>query len=58
MKEITKEGLEALVKNKYIFNSPRGYVDKRGYEVGFYRTKNKRYIEEKFADLSKELTSV
>lgn len=56
MKEITKEAVELLEKRKYIRNSDRGYVDKFGNVVGFYRTRNKRYIEDKYVDIAQKLS--
>lgn len=55
MKEIKKEAVELLEKKKIIRNSSRGYVDKFGNVVGFYRTRNKRYIEDKYIDIAKRL---
>lgn len=56
MKEIKKEAVELLEKKKIIHNSGRGYVDKFGNVVGFYRTRNKRYIEDKYVDIAKRLS--
>ena len=56
MKEIKKEAVELLEKKKIIRNSDRGYVDKFGNVVGFYRTRNKRYIEDKYVDIAKRLS--
>lgn len=56
MKEIKKEAVELLEKRKYIHNSGRGYIDKFGNVVGFYRTRNKRYIEDKYVDIAKRLS--
>lgn len=55
MKEIKKEAVELLEKRKIIRNSSRGYVDKFGNIIGFYRTRNKRYIEDKYVDIAKRL---
>lgn len=55
LKEIKKEAVELLEKKKIIRNSGRGYVDKFGNVVGFYRTRNKRYIEDKYVDIAKRL---
>ena len=56
MKEIKKEAVELLEKKKIIRNSGRGYVDKFGNVVGFYHTRNKRYIEDKYVDIAKRLS--
>lgn len=55
LKEINKEAVELLEKKKIIRNSGRGYVDKFGNVVGFYRTRNKRYIEDKYVDIANRL---
>lgn len=55
MKEIKKEAVELLEKKKIIRNFRKGYVDKSGKAVGFYRTRNKRYIEDKYADIAKRI---
>lgn len=56
MKEIKKEAVELLEKKKIIRNSSRGYVDKFGNIVGFYCTRNKRYIEDKYVDIARRLS--
>ena len=56
MKEIKKEDVELLEKRKIIRNSIKGYVDKSGNIIGFYRTRNKRYIEDKYVDIAKRLS--
>lgn len=56
MKEIKKTEVEALLKQGIIFNTVQGYLDKRGYRIGYYRTRNKRYIEDKYADIAKRLS--
>lgn len=55
LKEISKEEVQILEKNNLIHNTVRGYVNRRGESVGFYRTRNKRYIEDRFADTAKRL---
>ena len=55
MKFISKEEMKKLIDNNYIRNSRRGFVNSQGYTVSFYRTKNKRYIEDKYADIAKKL---
>jgi len=56
LKEIQKEELALLLRNKILKNTTRGIVDKRGLSVGFYRTRNKRYIEDKYADIAKRIS--
>lgn len=64
MKSITKAEMDALIKAKIMRNTDRGLVsnrhnftktDKTENPVGFYRTQNKRYIEDYFADVAKSL---
>lgn len=55
MKQISNEEMKKLIKNKYIHNSRKGFVDKNGENVGFYRTRNKRYIEDKYLDIARKL---
>lgn len=55
MREITKKEMEALVNKKIIINTNEGYKNKFGSTIGFYRTRNKRYIEDKYADIAKKL---
>lgn len=55
MKEISKKDIEVLEERKIIRNSHNGYVNKFGDVIGFYRTRNKRYIEDKYVDIAKRL---
>ena len=55
LKQVNNEEMKKLIDNKYVCNSKKGYVDKYGNPVGFYRTKNKRYIEDKYVDIAKKL---
>lgn len=55
MKEIKREEVELLISKKIIKNTTKGFVDKHGNSIGFYRTRNKRYIEDKYSDLAKKL---
>ena len=51
IKYISKNEIEKLLSEGVIRNTRRGYIDKNGYPVGFYRTKGvakKRYIEDKY----------
>lgn len=57
MKEITKQEIKLLEKHDIIKNTHKGYIGvDDGYQVGFYRTVNKRYIQDKYADIAKTLT--
>ena len=56
MKLISKEEVEKLIEKNYLRNTPRGYVDRKEATIGFYRTRNKRYIEDKYADIAKRIS--
>lgn len=56
MKEITKEEMELLLNKGIVRNSHHGFVDKNGFIIGFYRTRNKRYIEDKYIGIAKKLS--
>lgn len=56
LKEVTKEQMELLIKNGVVRNSSKGFVDKNENQIGFYRTRNRRYIEDKYVDIAKELS--
>lgn len=56
MKEVTKEQMELLMKKRIVRNSSKGFVDKNENQIGFYRTRNKRYIEDKYVDIAKKLS--
>lgn len=56
MKEITKKEMEALLDKGVIRNSKKGYVKQNGDIVGFYRTRHRRYLEDKYVDIAKKLT--
>lgn len=53
IKQISKQGIEKLLKDGVIRNTYRGYVNpKNGEHIGFYKTcGSQRYIEDYFADL-------
>lgn len=48
--------MELLIKNKVVQNSSKGFVDKNKNQIGFYRTRNKRYIEDKYVDIAKKIS--
>ena len=53
IKQISKQGIEKLIKDGIIINTHRGYVNpKNGEHIGYYKTcGNQRYIEDYYADL-------
>lgn len=57
MKEISKDGIEKLIKAGIIKNTGEGYVNpKKNYRVGYYKTcGGRRYIEDWYADKAKNL---
>ena len=55
MKQITKDELYALLKSGTVKNTNHGIVDQNDEPTGFYRTRHKRYIEDKFANLAKKI---
>ena len=55
MKQITKEEMKKLVDNKIVANGKYGYIGTDGYPIGFYRTRNRRYVEDRYADIAKTL---
>ena len=56
MREIKKEQIEILEKRKIIRNTGNGFIDKFGNKIGFYRTQNKRYIEDKYVNIATKLS--
>ena len=55
LKQISNEEMKKLINNKYVRNSRKGFVDRHDNIVGFYRTRNKRYIEDRYVDIAKKL---
>jgi len=47
--------MKKLIENGYIYNTARGFKDSRGREVGFRNTRNKKFIDDKFANIAKQL---
>ena len=49
IKQISKSEIEKLLSKDVIRNTRRGYVDRRGEYIGYYKTcGGKRYIEDKY----------
>lgn len=55
MKLITKEEMNTLFEKGILRNTKKGIVDRRESNVGFYRTRNKRYIEDKYVAIARKL---
>lgn len=54
IKQISKRGIDLLIKHGIIHNTNHGYVDRNGNDIGFYRTKGcagKRYVKDKFVNM-------
>ena len=53
IKQISKQGIEKLLKDGIIRHTHRGYVNpKNGEHIGFYKTcGGKKYTEDYYADL-------
>ena len=55
IKQISKQGIEKLLKDGVIRNTHRGYVKTNGERIGYYKTcGGKKYIEDYYADLVME----
>ena len=54
MKLITKDEMNVLFDKGYLRNTKRGIVDRRDNVVGFYRTRNKRYIEDRYVGIARK----
>lgn len=48
--------MEILIREEIIKNTSKGFVDKYGNIIGFYRTRNKRYMEDKYVDTARKLS--
>lgn len=55
MKEITDNAFKLLLQNGDIRSARNGFIDKEGSPIGYSRTKNKRYIEDRFVRLAETL---
>lgn len=58
LKQITKQEIQKLLDAGIIRNSSKGYVNRKGNEVGYYRTSGaakKRYIQDWYADKAQTL---
>lgn len=52
IKQISKQGIERLLKEGVIRNTHRGYIKANGEHIGYYKTcGGKKYIEDYYADL-------
>jgi len=47
--------VKALEDNKIITNTSNGYVNSKGNLVGFKLTRHKKYIEDKYFNIAKNL---
>lgn len=58
LKEITGEEIKRLIKEGYIRHNGKNFIDSNGFIVSYHRTRNKRYIEDKYADLVERVSSI
>lgn len=56
MKEITKSEMDLLIQKGILISTGRGMMDKRGSLVSYSRTRHKRYIMDKYADIAHNLS--
>ena len=54
IKPITRKEINLLLKNKIIHNSHNGMVDSNNNPIGYYCTKTKIYIEDKYVKLARK----
>ena len=47
--------MELLESRQIIHNPDKGFVDRSRNVIGFYRTRNKRYIEDKYVNIAKKI---
>jgi len=55
IKQISGEQVKRLLEEGIIKNTHDGFVNRKGMVVGFKLTRNKKYIEDKYADIAKKL---
>ena len=55
MKEITREEMDLLLKEKILTSTERGVIDKNGSLVSYTKTKHKRCIMDEYADIAHNL---
>lgn len=53
IKIITKEEVQLLIDKGILKNTKYGLVDQTLTPTGYYITRHKRYIEDRFADMAK-----
>jgi len=47
--------MQILLDKGILKNTRHGYENNNGFVVGYSRTRTKRYVEDKYADLAKKL---
>ena len=57
MEQITQEQINALIENGILRNTREGIVNTDGLPAGFYKTRHKKYIEEKYLYIAKTLVT-
>lgn len=54
IKLISKQDIQTLLDKGIITNTNRGYVNRNGHKIGYYKTcGGKRYIQDKYVDILK-----
>lgn len=53
--QITKTEMDKLFKRGILKQTTHGIVNEDGKPTGFYGTKTKRYIEDKYIDMARKL---
>lgn len=56
IKPITRKEINLLLKNKIIRNTHKGMIDNNNNnQVGYYCTKTKIYIEDKYVNIARKI---
>ena len=54
IKPITRKEIDLLLKNKIIRNSHNGMIDNNNNPAGYYGSKTKIYIEDKYVNIARK----
>lgn len=55
MKEITKEDMALLFKEKVLIATDKGVVNQKGFPVSYTTSKHKRFIMDEYVDIAHNL---
>lgn len=53
--QITKKEMDKLFKHGILKQTAKGIVNKEGKPTGFFGTRTKRYIEDKYIEIARKL---